>query len=160
MNKPMDEAALSGVVEEVCSGFDNREDALLEILHGLQARLGYVPEAAIQPVATALNLSRAEVHGVVSFYHDFLRAPPGRHVIKLCRAECCQANGSDALARHAEEKLGIAFGETSKDGAYSLKAVYCLGNCSLGPSVLIGETLYGRVDGARFDAIIKSLDKD
>ena len=109
------------------------------------------------PLAAALNLSRADVHGVISFYHDFEQDKPGRHVLKVCRAECCQANGSNALAAHAETTLGVPFGGTTGDGEFTLKAVYCLGNCALGPSVLVGETLHARVDAAKFDDLVAGL---
>ena len=155
-NQAIDETALGELITDICGGFENRANALLEILHTLQAELSFVPEEAIKPIANILNLSRAEVHGVVSFYHDFLRTPPGKRVIKICRAECCQGNGSEALAAHAEKVLGVPFGTTTEDGEHTLKGVYCLGNCTLGPSVLIGEELFGRVDAQRFDEIIEA----
>lgn len=141
----------------VCAGRGNRPDELLEILHALQDDIGYVPEATLPVIASALNLSRAEVHGVVTFYHDFHREPVGAHVIKICRAEACQAMGTDALCRHAEKKLGTELGGTSKDGKYTIEAVYCLGNCALSPAVMVGENLYGKVDAKRFDGIVASL---
>ncbi|MDH3240299.1 MAG: formate dehydrogenase subunit gamma [Alphaproteobacteria bacterium] len=148
---------VAGTVRALCADFDNRPDALIEILHGVQAAFGFVPEAAVGALAKSLNLSRADVHGVISFYHDFAREKPGRHVLKLCRAESCQANGSNALAAHAESALGVPFGATTGDGEFTLKAVYCLGNCALGPSVLVGETLHARVDAAKFDDLVAGL---
>lgn len=141
----------------ICAAHGNRPAALIEILHEIQSLMGYVPEEATLLLAGALNLSRAEVHGVISFYHDFRRAPAGRHVVRLCRAEACQAVGCEALAHHATASLGIAFGETRGDGAATLEAVYCLGNCALGPSVMIDGELHGRVDAARFDSLIGEL---
>ncbi len=156
-NSDIDELSLGEAVITVCAGHGNRPDALIEILHELQAQLGYVPEGATQLLATALNLSRAEVHGVISFYHDFHRAPPGRHIVRVCRAEACQSVGCEALAKHAETALGIGFGKTRADGKATLEAVYCLGNCALGPAVMIDGELHGRVDARRFDALMKEL---
>ncbi len=150
-------SAVAETVTAICADFGNRPDALIEILHGIQGEFGFVPEDAVAPVAAALNMTRADVHGVISFYHDFEREKPGRHVLKLCRAESCQANGSNALAAHAEAALGVPFGGTTDDGEFTLKAVYCLGNCALGPSVLVGETLHARVDPEKFDGLLAEL---
>ena len=128
--------------------------ALLPVLHAVQDALGFVPNDAIELIAHELNLSRAEVHGVVSFYHWFRTQPPGRHVMHLCRAEACQAAGAGALEAHARRSLGVDFHGTSADGAVTLEPVYCLGNCALGPSLMIDEQLYGRVDAQRFDALV------
>jgi formate dehydrogenase subunit gamma len=128
--------------------------ATLPILHALQDRFGYVDRAAVPLIAKALNLSQAEIHGVIGFYHDFRAAPAGRHVIKLCRAEACQSMGCRSLEAHAKDRLGVDFGETTADRRFTLEPVYCLGNCALSPAVMIGEELYGRVDAARFDALI------
>lgn len=147
-------------VSAICEAYGNRPDELLEILHAVQRELGFVPEPVLPTIAHALNLSRADVYGVVSFYHDYRREPPGRHIVKICRAEACQALNVDALCAHAEKKLGTKFGGTSKDGEYSLDAVYCLGNCALSPAMMIGEDLYGCVDKKRFNAIISDLDKE
>lgn len=144
----------------VCARHGNQASELLEILHELQHQLGFVPEAAKPVIAKALNLSRAEVHGVVTFYHDYRSEPAGRHVIKICRAEACQAMGSDHLCSHAEKTLGAEIGATSKDGRYTAEAVYCLGNCALSPAVLIGDRLFGKVDSKRFDQIVAGLDKE
>jgi formate dehydrogenase subunit gamma len=127
---------------------------LLLVLHAVQRRLGYVPQAAVPYIAERLNLSRAEVHGVLSFYHHFRRAAPGRHVIQVCRAESCQAVGAEHLARHAQQRLGIQFHETTPDGAFSLEPVYCLGNCACSPAVMIDEELFGRVSPEQFDALL------
>ncbi|MBI2720375.1 MAG: formate dehydrogenase subunit gamma [Rhizobiales bacterium] len=135
----------------------NRPEALLEIFHDLQDELGSVPEAALPILAKALNLSRAEVHGVVTFYHDFRRAPAGRHVVKVCQAESCQALGSRALAAAIQKNLKVKFGETTADGAITLEAVYCLGNCALSPAIMVDGRLVGRVDAARFEKIAAEL---
>lgn len=132
--------------------------ALLPILHALQAEFGSVPEDAIPLVADALNLSRAEVVGVVHFYHDFRTTPGGRHLVQVCRAEACQSVGSDALAAHAETRLGVPMGETTEHGAVTLRAVYCLGNCALGPAVMVDGRLCGRVTSERFDALLASIE--
>jgi formate dehydrogenase subunit gamma len=127
---------------------------LLPILHAIQKSLGHVPKDAVPLIAAALNLSLAEVHGVLSFYHYFRKTPGGRHVVHLCRAEACQSVGAVALEAHARQSLGIEFHGTTADGAITLEPVYCLGNCALGPSVMIDERLHGRVSLERFDALI------
>jgi NADH:ubiquinone oxidoreductase subunit E len=133
-----------------------RPGPLLEVLHEVQRSLGHVPQAAVARIAQGLNLSRAEVHGVVSFYHHFRSTPPGRHVLQVCRAESCQAVQGDALAAHAEHRLGIAFGETTPDGAVSLEAVYCLGNCACSPAIMLDDQPHGRVTPARLDALLET----
>lgn len=134
--------------------YGNKPDALIEILHDMQAELGHVPEAALPALAKALNLSRAEVHGVVTFYHDFHRHPVGRHVIKVCRAEACQSMGAEALAAMIQKSLKVKFGETTADGAITIEATYCLGNCALAPAVMVDGKMVGRVDKARFNRIV------
>ena len=133
------------------------EGPLLPILHALQDEFGYIPDAAVPYVAKVLNLSRAEVHGVVTFYHDFRRKPAGRHVLKLCRAEACQSAGGEALAARAEAALGVATGDTAADGSVTLEAVYCLGLCATAPSAMIDGRIVGRMDEARLDAIIAGI---
>jgi formate dehydrogenase subunit gamma len=128
--------------------------ALLPILHSVQKQLGYIPVEAVERIAAGLNLSRAEVHGVISFYHYFRQHPPGRHVVQVCRAEACQAVQGEATEAHARKCLGTDFHGTSSDGNFSLEAVYCLGNCAAGPSVMIDDRLYGRVTPARFDELM------
>jgi formate dehydrogenase subunit gamma len=128
--------------------------ALLPILHALQEHFGYVDAAAVPLVADALNLSRAEVHGVVTFYHDFRQAPPGRHVVRVCRAEACQSMGADRLAEHIKGRLGIDFHETSADGRFTLEPVFCLGDCACSPALMLDGKLHGRVDAAGFDRLI------
>ncbi len=133
--------------------------ALLPILHALQGEFGYVDREAEPLIAEILNLSRAEVHGVVTFYHDFRQKPAGRHVLKLCRAESCQARGSDALAARAEARLGIAFGGTTADGSVTLEPVYCLGLCSVSPAAMLDGKVVARLDGTRLDALLTEADR-
>lgn len=144
-------------VEEILVRHQGMEGALLPILHALQAEFGHVPQQALPVVAKALNLSGAEVHGVMSFYHDFRAAPAGRHVVKLCRAEACQAMGADPLAEHAKARLGLDWHETSTDGAVTLEPIFCLGLCACGPAAMVDGKLLGRVDAARLDALVEGL---
>ena len=134
------------------------EGALLPILHALQDSFGYVDAAAVPVIADELNLSRAEVHGVISFYHDFRQHAPGQHIVKICRAEACQSVGGRASEEHAKERLNAGFHETSADGRYTLEPVYCLGNCACAPSAMIDGKLYGRVTPKRFDQIVDALE--
>jgi formate dehydrogenase subunit gamma len=145
--------AVASVVEE----HRHRPGALLPILHDVQHRLGYVPPESIPAIAAALNLSRAEVHGVVTFYHDFRSELPGRHVVHVCRAEACQAMGADALVDHACRRLGVGFHGTTADGNVTLEPIYCLGNCALSPAVLVDGEVHGRVTPDRFDALMDGL---
>jgi formate dehydrogenase subunit gamma len=133
------------VVEEAIAAHRTRPGALLPIFHAIQDVLGYVPSESLGTIAQALNVSRADVYGTLTFYHDFRSDPPGRHVVKLCRAEACQAVGSDRLVDDAKRRLGVDFGETRADRALTLEAVYCLGNCALGPSALVDGRLMARV---------------
>ena len=150
--------AQAEAVQAAIAAHRERPGALLPILHAVQDALGHVPPAALPSIAHALNLTRAEVHGVVSFYHHFRATPPGRHVVRLCRAEACQARGARALEAHAKQSLGIDFGVTSADGAVTLEAVYCLGNCGCGPSLLVdADELHANVTPARFDALLCAL---
>ena len=130
------------------------EGPLLPILHAVQAEFGHVPQAALPVIADALNITKAEVHGVMSFYHDFREHSAGRHVVKLCRAEACQAMGADNLADYAKTKLGVDFHGTTPDDSITLEAVYCLGLCACAPAALVDGKVVGRVDKARLDAII------
>jgi len=139
---------------EIIAAEKHREGPLLPILHGFMEAFGYVPEPAVPMVADALNLSRAEVYGVVTFYHDFRREPAGRHVVKLCRAEACQSRGCEDLAAHLEDRFGIGFGETTADGNVTLEPVYCLGLCALGPSAMIDERIVARLDASKLDAAL------
>lgn len=131
------------------------EGPLMPILHAVQEAFGMVPEAAVPVIADELNLSRAEVHGVVTFYHDFRREPAGKHVLKMCRAEACQAMGCESLVKRAEDKLGTACGDTSADGRVTLEAVYCLGLCATAPSAMIDGRVVGRLTPQKLDTILK-----
>jgi formate dehydrogenase subunit gamma len=146
-------------VLDACARLKTLPGALMPILHAVQSAVGFVPADAVPLIARELNLSIAEVHGVVSFYHYFRRQAGGRHVVHLCRAEACQAVGAVDLERHAKQALGIDFHGTTMDGAISLEPVYCLGNCALGPSVMIDDELQGRVSPVRFDALMTSIRK-
>jgi formate dehydrogenase subunit gamma len=139
---------------EIIAEHTHLEGATLVILHALQETFGYVPEPAIPMIASALNLSRAEVHGVFTFYHDFRHKPAGRHVLKLCRAEACQAAGGDALAARAESKLGVSLGNTTPDDRVTLEPIYCLGLCATAPSAMLDGRVVGRLDEARIDALV------
>jgi formate dehydrogenase subunit gamma len=130
--------------------------ALLPILHALQEEFGYIHPEATPMIADALNLSNAEVHGVISFYHDFRHAAPGKHVLKICRAESCQSMGCDALLQHVERRLGVQLGETTPDRSLTVEQVFCLGNCALSPAVMLDGEPYGRVSPAIADFLIDS----
>ena len=127
---------------------------LLPALHAVQAHFGFIPPEATALLASTFNLSRAEVHGVITFYDFFRREPPGQRIVRLCQAEACQAMGSEALAAHAKAQLGVDFHQTTADGRVSLEPVYCLGNCACAPAMMIDERLHGRVSAARFDALV------
>jgi formate dehydrogenase subunit gamma len=142
------------VVPEICQVYANRPEGLIEIFHAVQHRFGYLSDDSLRVIADCLNLTRAEVHGVASFYHDFRRAPPGKTVIKICLAEACQAVGCDALKDHAEKALSTDMGTTSSNGEASLEPVYCLGNCALGPAVMVNEDLHGRVTPEKLESLI------
>lgn len=150
-----DKSAISSIASEL----KDKPGALLLILRRIQDEIGYVPEQSVPLIAAELNLSRAEVHGVVTFYHDFRHHPPGRHIIRLCRAESCQAMGAVALARHAKNRLQIDFGQTTRDGNFTLDAVYCLGNCACSPAMTVDGEIHGRVTPGSFDEVIASLEE-
>lgn len=145
--------------QAIIAKYRDLEGATLPIFHALQETFGYVPEAAVPMVAEALNLSRAEVHGVLTFYHDFRREPASRHVLKLCRAEACQAAGGDTLAAHAEGKLGVKLGNTTADGRVTLEPIYCLGLCSVSPSAMFDGKIHARLDEKKLDALIAQTDR-
>lgn len=135
----------------------DKPGALLPILHGIQDRIGYVPSEAIPMIAQELNLSRAEVHGVISFYHHFRQTPPGQHTLQICQAESCQAMGGIALTEHSKKLLGIDFHQTSNDQKVSLEPVYCLGNCACSPAVMLDDEIFGRVSPAQLEQLICSI---
>ncbi len=141
--------AVAQAVDAALAAYAKEPGPLLEILHAVQGELGCVPPEAVPLIADGLNLSRAEVHGVISFYHHFRERPPGRVVVQVCRAEACQSMNGDALADAVRQKLGVDFGQTRADGAVSLEAVYCLGNCACAPAMMVDGELRGRVDPAR-----------
>jgi formate dehydrogenase subunit gamma len=153
MTAPLAEAARTAV-EAALSRWRLQPAPLLPVLHAVQDALGHVPAGAVPVIAAGLNLSRAEVHGVLSFYHHFRTEPPGRHVLQLCRAEACQALGAVALEQHVKRRLGIDFGQTTADGSVTLAPVYCLGNCACGPSLMLGAELHGRVGPDLFDELL------
>jgi len=141
-------------VDAILASHAGQPGPLLPILHAVQEALGCVPPDQVARIAHSLNLSRAEVHGVISFYHHFRQQPAGRHVVHVCRAEACQAMHCERTEAHARQRLGVDFGGTTSDGAFTLEAVYCLGNCAAGPSMSVDGRLYGRVTPERFDAIL------
>jgi formate dehydrogenase subunit gamma len=146
-------ARTSAVIE----GTEGLEGPLLPILHGIQEEFGYVPTESLPVIAEALNISKAEVHGVVTFYHDYRRAPAGRHVLKLCQAEACQSMGSEAIAARMKQLLGIGFGETAADGSVTLEPVYCLGLCACAPAAMLDGQVIGRLDADRLDEIVEEV---
>ena len=135
-------------VREIVARHIGLEGPLLPIFHAIQQEFGHVPQLAIPVIAKELNIGRAEVHGTMSFYHDFRTQPAGRHVVKLCRAEACQAAGAERVADHAREKLGVDWHETTKNGSVTLEPVFCLGLCACGPSALVDGKVVGRLDEA------------
>jgi formate dehydrogenase subunit gamma len=142
------------LVRDIVATYRGQRGALLPILHAVQETLGYVPQEAIPVLAEELNLSRADVHGVVSFYHDFRSAPAGRTTVRICRGEACQAVGAERLVSHVQEACGMSLGETSTDGSLTVEQVFCLGNCALGPAAQVNGRLRGRLDEARLSAIL------
>lgn len=146
-------AAVARLIEEI----GGEQTALLPILHALQGEFGYIDDLMVPAVASALNISRADVHGVVTFYHDFRRQPPGRHRVRLCRAESCQARGAAAIERIATERLGLRIGETSADGRVTLDAVYCLGLCATGPNAMVDDVPVSRLDPTTLDRLLGDL---
>jgi formate dehydrogenase subunit gamma len=151
------EPAAEAVVRERVARLKDEPGALLPILHAVQDALGHVPADAVPLIAQGLNLSRAEVHGVISFYHYFRSEPPGRHTIQICRAEACQAMNGVALEAHAKARLGVDFHGTTADRQFTVEPVYCLGNCACSPSVMVDGQVYGRVTPGRFDQIVEQL---
>lgn len=147
-------------IQSVIDGLKDKPGALLPILHGIQDKLGYIPEEAIAPIGLALKQTRAEIHGVISFYHHFRTAPAGAHIVQICRAEACQSVGARSLEAHARDTLGIAYHQTSADHRITLEPVYCLGNCACGPSVRIDDRVHGRVSSQRFDQLVEQLQVD
>jgi len=153
---PTDEIKVEDIAELIAP-LKHKPGALLPILHAIHGAYGYIPGEAIALVAKALRQTRAEIHGVVSFYHHFRTQPPGIHVIQICRAESCQAQGSRALETHVHQTLGIEYHQTTLSKEFSLEPVYCLGNCACGPNIRVGDRIHGRVTAQRFDHVIAAL---
>ncbi|TXH93945.1 MAG: formate dehydrogenase subunit gamma [Pseudorhodobacter sp.] len=153
----LDSVEVTSRVGEILNAHKGMEGSLLPILHAIQHEFGFVPQDALPIIAQDLNLSKAEVHGVMSFYHDFRENPAGQHVLKLCRAEACKSVGADRVAAHAQKALGIEWHETTRDGKITLEPVFCLGLCACAPAALVDGKLVGRVDEAKLDGIIGGL---
>ncbi len=147
------------IVQEIITALKDKPGALLPILHAVQDQLGYVPADSVPAIAKGLNLSRAEVHGVISFYHYFRDTAPGKQTIHLCRAESCQAMGGKELEAHVKQSLGIDYHEITADGMFSLEPVYCLGNCACSPAMQIDQEIYGRVSAETFESIINQVEE-
>lgn len=152
-------AASGGMADEqrvlaIVERHRHRDGPLIEVLHDVQSEFGCIPPGAVAAIARGLNLSRAEVHGVVTFYHHFRTRPPGRHVLQVCRAESCQAAGGKAIEAHAKARLGVDFGQTTADGRFTLEAVYCLGLCACSPAAMLDDEVHGRVTRESLDALI------
>lgn len=147
----------ASVARDIAARWAGQPGALLPILHSIQDELGYVPQEAVPVIAEALNLSRADVHGVISFYHYFRTTPPGKHTLYLCRAESCQSMGGVALETHVKQRLGIDYHETTSDGAVSLEPMYCLGNCACSPALMLNKEVHGRVTPESFDELMATM---
>ncbi|WP_338770236.1 NAD(P)H-dependent oxidoreductase subunit E [Massilia sp. METH4] len=148
---------IDAILADLFARLGNRQDQLLPVLHGLQDSAGYIPPERVPEIAQHFNLSRAEVHGVITFYHYFRSEPPPRCVIQLCRAEACQSMGADGLLEHAERALGCSLHGRSADGTFGLEPVYCLGQCASAPALTINEAVFARVTPARFDALVADI---
>jgi len=144
-------------LHEILARHEGSATNLLPILHDIQEVMGYVPSDAVPEIARALNLSRAEVHGVITYYHHFRQAPAGKHVIQICRAESCQSMGAEKLLAHAQQHLGCAMHGTTTDGCFTLEAAYCLGLCASSPALTIDEDVHARMTPETFDALVAEL---
>ncbi len=149
---------LEGMVSHILEEMHALQGAMLPILHAIQDSIGYVPEEAVPLVAKGLNVSRAEVHGVLTFYRHFRRTPPGKHVLQICCAESCQAMGANRLAEHAKKALGCDFHELSRDGLFSLEPVYCLGQCATSPAVMIDGEVHARMNPEKLDRLLEGTE--
>ncbi|MFI0473442.1 formate dehydrogenase subunit gamma [Halomonas sp. HMF6819] len=154
--KPSPEWSSASIQTEI-DALKHKPGALLPILHALQDRFGFIPTDAIPLIAASLQQTRAEIHGVISFYHHFRTTPPGRHVVRICRAEACQSVGARALEAHAKARLGVDYHQTTPDREITLEAVYCLGNCACGPSIRVDDQVRGRVTEEAFDELLDEL---
>jgi len=144
-------------IDQIIEHFKSVPGGLMPLLHAVKLDVGYIPDDSVEQIAKGFNLSRAEVHGVISFYHDFNTSPAGQHCVQICRAEACQSMGSRQIEAHAKKSLGIEYGETTKDGKVTLQPVYCLGNCACSPSIRIDDDIHARVSAASFDQLISEL---
>ena len=142
------------LIQQIAAANADKPGGLLPILHEIQRKLGFIPDAGVPTIAEALNLSRAEINGVISFYHLFRTNPPGRRTLYLCRAEACQSMGGRALEKHVKSRLGVGFHETTSDGEFTLEPIYCLGNCACAPAVMIDRDVYGRLTPQRLDEVL------
>ena len=149
--------SLEEQIAEICRAHKGERGALLPILHDIQASLGYIGPQCLAPLAEELNISQAEVFGVVTFYKDFRTVPSGGSVVRVCRGEACQSMGAEDLVAHAKSSLGVGLGETTHDGSITLEQVFCLGNCGLSPAIQIDQKTYGRLDEAKFDALVANV---
>nr|WP_227519998.1 formate dehydrogenase subunit gamma [Mangrovitalea sediminis] len=145
------------LIQQEVDALKDKPGALLPILHAIQDRFGYIPDAAIPIIAETLRQTRADVHGVISFYHHFRTHPTGSHVVQICRAEACQALGARHLEAHVKERLAIDYHQTSRDNEITLEPVYCLGNCACGPSIRVDDDIHGRVTADKFDRLVERL---
>jgi formate dehydrogenase subunit gamma len=150
--------ALKEIVESAIESHQGKIGALLPVLHSIQDTLGHIPSESVPMIARAMNLSRAEINGVMSFYHDFRSEPAGEHILHLCRAEACQAMGARELEDHVKKRLGIDYGETTSNGLFTLEPVYCLGNCACSPSLRVNDDLHARVTADLFDELIAQME--
>lgn len=157
MAPPATPTAFDEAIRDAVRHVADQPGPLLLALQTIQDRMGYIDPAAVPIVANELNLSRAEVHGVLTFYRDLRTTPPGTHHVQVCRAEACQARGAGALVDHVRDSLGLELGNTTADGSLSVDQVFCLGNCAIGPTIAIDGRMYGRVDANRFDALIDEV---
>ncbi len=145
------------LIRQEISVLKHKPGALLPILHAIQNRVGYIPKAAVPIIAQELQQTRADVHGVISFYHYFRTQPAGSHIVEVCRAEACQAQGGRALERHIQAALGVGYHHTTADYEFTLEPVYCLGNCACGPSISVNSKVYGRMNPQKFDQLTEQL---
>ena len=146
------------IIGELLPSYQDMSGGLLPLLHAVQDALGHIPPAAVPMIAQAFHLSRAEVHGVITYYHFFRSTPPGKHVVQICRAEACQANGSDSLLTHSKNLLGCDLHETSADGRFTLEPVYCLGLCASSPAIQVNDKLFARMDSAKLSRVVAELE--
>ena len=159
MTVPLTDIQITIAVSDALARHGAEPGPLMEVLHHVQHSLGFIPAAAVPDIARGLNLSRAEVHGVITYYAHFRDHPVGQHVVQVCRAESCKSMGADALLQHVEARLGCSVDHTSDDGRFTLEPAYCLGLCASSPNVVVGDRLHSRMSPARFDAVIAKLEQ-